>query len=346
MFAGTVDSGVKEDSTVLDVRGGHEQEDIRVESRKNEPNSAANVNGSSSKNNFQPCYGWSGIDGYRSKINEPKHVDNAIGSGSAFGNNVKNTFTEPRMFESSKSPHGNRKPSYNDNDKSKKKESKPVDNVIGSRSSAFGNNVNSTFVKPSTIESSKSSLHGNRKPSYSQNDKSKKKEPKPAHNATGTSRSSAFVNNATDTFVKPPIIESSNTFVKPPIIESSKFPYHNRKPSYRSSGSNDDKPKKNEPKPADNGTRSSKGAFISNVENTFVGNPVVESSKSFKNPHYCHRKPFCGWIDDDKDVVELITLPIQRLPEHIEKLVGKNEAPQSSRERRRKSRWDEKPEGM
>ncbi|OIW02719.1 hypothetical protein TanjilG_29495 [Lupinus angustifolius] len=329
------ETGAKEDSSVLDGRGGHEQEDIRVESRKNEPNSVANVTGSSSKSTFQPCYGWSGMDDYRSIINEPKPVDNATGSGSAFGNNAKNTFIKPPMIESSKSRHGNRKPSYNDNDKSKKKELKPVDNVIGSWSSAFGNNVNSTFVKPPRIESSKSSMHGNRKPSYSDNDKYEKKEPKPAHNVTG-SRSSAFVNNA------------KSTFAKTPMIESSKSPYHNRKPSYRcsGSGSNDSKSKKNEQKPADNVTRSSRGAFISNVESTFVRNPVVESPKSFKNPHYCHRKPFCGWIDDD-DEVELITLPTPLLPEHIEKLVAKKkEAPQSCRERRRKSRWDEMPEGM
>ncbi|CAL0317637.1 unnamed protein product [Lupinus luteus] len=325
------ETGVKVDSAVLYGRGGHEQEDIRVESRKNEPNSAANVTGSSSKSTFQPRYGWSGMGDYSSKINEPKPVDSATGSGSTFGNNVKNTFTKPPMNESSKSPHGNHK-LYND--KSKKKEAKPVDNIIGSGSSAFGNNAKSTFVKSPTNESSKSSLHGNCRPSYSDNDKSKKKEPEPAHNVTG-SRSSAFVNNA------------KNTFAKPPMAESSKSPYHNRKPSYRWSGSDDNKSKKNEPKRADNVTRSSRGAFISN-ESTFVRTPMVESSKSFKNPHYCHRKPFCGWIDDDDDdnEVELITLPIPPLPEHIEKLIGKNEAPQSSRQRRRKSRWDEKPEGM
>lgn len=96
----------------------------------------------------------------------------------------------------------------------------------------------------------------------------------------------------------------------------------------------------------DNVSGSSNSTFVSNVKSTFVKTPMIESSESLKNPPCRNRKPCYGWIDYDEEEVELMTFPLPPLPEHIEKLIGQSEAPQTGRRRRRKSRWDEKPDDM
>lgn len=109
---------------------------------------------------------------------------------------------------------------------------------------------------------------------------------------------------------------------------------------------------KNEQKPMDNVKGSDhNNTLVSNVEGTSVSvrSTKIESSKTTRDnriPESRH-KPYHGWIDDSDSDVDLICFPLPRLPEHIEKLIGQRqserEAPQK---RRRKRRWDEKPDGM
>jgi len=104
---------------------------------------------------------------------------------------------------------------------------------------------------------------------------------------------------------------------------------------------------KNEQKPADNGKGINDSTIVNKVKSSYDKAPVIESSKAF-NPLSSHkREGYYGWIgngsDEDKEYVQF---PIPPLFEQIEKMIGQYEAPQSGSSRRRKSRWDEKPEGM
>ncbi|XP_027939801.1 uncharacterized protein LOC114193985 [Vigna unguiculata] len=72
---------------------------------------------------------------------------------------------------------------------------------------------------------------------------------------------------------------------------------------------------------------------------------MIQSSKAF-NPLPSHkREGYYGWIgnggDEDKEYVHF---PIPPLSEQIEKMIGQYEAPRSGSSRRRRCRWDEKPE--
>ena len=103
----------------------------------------------------------------------------------------------------------------------------------------------------------------------------------------------------------------------------------------------------NELKPVDNVAGNNYNTtFVGNVESTFVKTTMIESSGAPENLPHRRRKPYYGWIGDDDDKVEFIHFPLPKLPEHIEKLIGQREAPQSGRRRRRKSRWDEKPDDI
>ncbi|KAJ1426378.1 WIYLD domain [Sesbania bispinosa] len=79
---------------------------------------------------------------------------------------------------------------------------------------------------------------------------------------------------------------------------------------------------KNEQKPVDNVKSSSASTFVSNVKSTFLRSSMIESSKTQHENLPCRRH------------------------KQIEMLFGHSEAPQSGSRRRRKSRWDEKPDGL
>ncbi|TKY56852.1 histone-lysine N-methyltransferase [Spatholobus suberectus] len=106
---------------------------------------------------------------------------------------------------------------------------------------------------------------------------------------------------------------------------------------------------KNELKPADYVKGSNDSTFVNNVESTFVKTPVIQSSKAFDHLPCRRREGYHGWIGNgsDDDDMELIHFPIPPLlSKQIEKMTGQDEPLQSGSRRRRKSRWDEKPDGM
>ncbi|KAK7276385.1 hypothetical protein RIF29_17524 [Crotalaria pallida] len=258
--------------------------------------------------------------GEEARENEPKHAANGSGSSrEPFVSNVKSTLVEPFQIKSSKPLFDRSRLHYawsgSDDGRAGKNEPKHAANITGSRSEPFVSNVKRTLVEPLKVKSSESfhrrRLHYAR--SGRDDYKAEKNEPKPADNVN------AIGNNV------------KSAIDKPRTIESSRSRYRYGKPSYYE------------------GT-----AYARNERNTSGRAPLAESSRRLKsvtgssipfkkNPHYRNRNPCYGWMDKDDREMELTKFPLPPLPEHVERLLGKSEAPQSSR-RRRKSRWDEKPE--
>ncbi|MED6108268.1 hypothetical protein PIB30_022077 [Stylosanthes scabra] len=116
----------------------------------------------------------------------------------------------------------------------------------------------------------------------------------------------------------------------------------------------------NEPIPSDNVTgrniNTPHNTHVNNAGTSFVKGNMTESLEAPEKAPRRRRKPCYGWIsDDDNDdgKVELIHLPLPPLPEHIEKLLGQSSGTVASSQKKsgirrgmRKSRWDEKPEGV
>ncbi|MED6151300.1 hypothetical protein PIB30_081212 [Stylosanthes scabra] len=93
-----------------------------------------------------------------------------------------------------------------------------------------------------------------------------------------------------------------------------------------------------------------------NVGTSFVKSNMIGSLEAPEKVPRRRRKPCYGWIsgdDNDDGKVELIHLPLPPLPEHIEKLLGQSSSSVASSQKKsgirrgmRKSRWDEKPDGV
>lgn len=103
---------------------------------------------------------------------------------------------------------------------------------------------------------------------------------------------------------------------------------------------------KTEQKLVDDVKRSSHSKFASNAESTVVRDSGIESSKTPENVPCRRRKPFHGLIgsNGDGDGGGLVYFALPPLHKQIELLTRC--APRSVRSRRRKSRWDEKPDGI
>lgn len=120
--------------------------------------------------------------------------------------------------------------------------------------------------------------------------------------------------------------------------------------AYRGGHEQDMDKSNNELKPMDNVKESNDNTIVTNMESTFEKTPMIQSSEALDHLPCRGREGYHGWIDngsDDDDDGGLIHFPIPPLSKQIEKMIEQCEPRQSgSRRRRRKSRWDEKPEGM
>ncbi|XP_028803759.1 uncharacterized protein LOC114758839 [Neltuma alba] len=89
------------------------------------------------------------------------------------------------------------------------------------------------------------------------------------------------------------------------------------------------------------------GSNNRNVNAEEVRIPVIQSSQPQVNVPIKRRKPCYGWIGSDTDDENhLIQFPLPPLPEELMNFLQQNGTPKCGKRRRRKSRWDEKPDDV